>query len=292
MKYRHRFHAGNFADVHKHVTLVALLQAMQRKDKGLFYFETHAGRGWYSGHGDSQPGSEIREGYTRLAGSTPQSDAIRQFLDTESAACAALTPDKPQPRAGSAYAGSPLLAATLLREQDRGLCCELLAPECRALQQSLHVWPRMRTLCADGLQSLRSQFPPRERRALLLIDPPYEDPLAELDTALSAALEALTRLAGTVVALWYPIKDDRLLAPWLRRCAARLRAPTLQCELWRHPRDSRVALNGSGLLIINAPWQLDTQMQQWLPELGTLLGIDAQGGTAVRWLVQESGAAQ
>jgi 23S rRNA (adenine2030-N6)-methyltransferase len=288
VKYRHRFHAGNFADVHKHVTLVALLRALQRKDKGLFYFETHAGRGWYAGDGDSQPGTEIRDGYALLAARQPASDAIRDFLATESAARDVFARGSTPPRADSAYAGSPLLAAALLRAQDRGVCCEWLPPECRALQQALLPWPGMRALCADGPQSLRSQFPPRERRALLLIDPPYEDPATELDAALAITVEALTRLAGTVVALWYPIKDDRLLAPWLRRCAARLTVATLQCELWRHPRDSRVALNGSGLLIVNAPWQLDTQMQQWLPELGTLLGVDAQGGTAMRWLVQEN----
>jgi 23S rRNA (adenine2030-N6)-methyltransferase len=286
VKYRHRFHAGNFADVHKHVTLVALLRALQRKEKGLFYFETHAGRGWYAGGGDSQPGTEIREGYGRIAGGQPASEAIGDYLAVESAARAACGAEASL-RADSAYAGSPLLAASLLRDQDRGMCCEWLAPECRALQHALLPWPRMRALCADGAQSLRSQFPPRERRALLLIDPPYEDPAVELDAALATTIEALTRLAGTVVALWYPIKDDRMLAPWLKRCASRLSVPTLQCELWRHPRDSRVALNGSGLLLVNAPWQLDTQMEQWLPELGTLLALDAQGGTAVRWLVKE-----
>lgn len=286
MKYRHRFHAGNFADVHKHVTLVALLRALQRKDKGLFYFETHAGRGWYAGGGDSQPGTEIRDGYARLASSQPAAEEIRDYLAVEAATREACGHGASL-RVDSAYAGSPLLAAALLRDQDRGTCCEWLAPECRALQQALLPWPQMRTLCADGAQSLRSQFPPRERRALLLIDPPYEDPAVELDAALAITVEALARLAGTVVAIWYPIKDDRQLAPWLRRCATRLAVPTLLCELWRHPRDSRVALNGSGLLIVNAPWQLDIQMQQWLPELGTLLALDAQGGTALRWLVQE-----
>ena len=286
MKYRHRFHAGNFADVHKHVTLVALLRALQRKDKGLFYFESHAGRGWYAGSGDSQPGSEIREGYARLAARDAVSDALTDYLAVESAARAAASHGTPG-RSDASYAGSPLLAAALLRNQDRGLCCEWLAPECRALEHALLPWPRMRALCADGALSLRGQFPPRERRALLLVDPPYEDPASELDAALALVGEALSRLAGTVASVWYPIKDDRLLGPWLRRCASRLGVPTLQCELWLHPRDSRVALNGSGMLIVNAPWQLDTHMQQWLPELGTLLGLDARGGTAVRWLVQE-----
>ena len=132
MKYRHRYHAGNFADVHKHVTLVALLRALQRKDKGLFYFETHAGRGWYAGGGDSQPGGEIREGYARVADHHPLSEAIIDYLSVEAATRDAASHGSPG-RTDASYAGSPLLAAALLRGQDRGLCCEWLAPECRAL---------------------------------------------------------------------------------------------------------------------------------------------------------------
>jgi 23S rRNA (adenine2030-N6)-methyltransferase len=314
MKYRHEFHAGNFADVHKHVALVAVLRALQRKDKGLLVAESHAGRGLYVGGHDGHLGSEIRDGYARLptpatvaAGATvAPSPEIADYLAVERDALAAAlgasarspgssaaTTPGSGPRTGvrapAAYAGSPLLIAGLLRAQDRAVCCELQPSECRALEASLRPWPRAQTRCDDGLAALRALLPPPERRALVLIDPPYED-VAEFDTALAAAREALVRLPNAVILLWYPIKDDRQLAPWLRRCAAALSAagaPTLQCELWRHPRDSRVALNGSGLLIVNAPWQLDERMQHWLPELGTLLALDTQGGTALHWLVPE-----
>jgi 23S rRNA (adenine2030-N6)-methyltransferase len=182
-----------------------------------------------------------------------------------------------------------LLIGSLLRPQDRAVFCEVLASECRALESALRPWPRAQSRCDDGLATLRALLPPPERRALVLIDPPYED-VAEFDTALEAAREALARLPNAVIVLWYPIKDDRQLGPWLRRCASALttaRAATLQCELWRHPRDSRVALNGSGLLIVNTPWQLDERMRHWLPELGTLLALKTQGGTSLQWLVAE-----
>lgn len=299
MKYRHEFHAGNFADVHKHVVLVALLLALQRKDTGLLYIETHAGRGRYVGGHDGHLGQEIREGYTRVSrGSAAVASEISDYLATERRALAreGAGPDAGEPAAADgglhgppAYAGSPLLAAALLRTQDRAVCCELQASECRALTRALQPWPRVQVRCVDGLATLRALLPPPERRALLLIDPPYED-TAELDGALAAIGEALARLPSAVIALWYPIKDDRQLSPWLRRVASALGAlgaTALQCELWRHPRDSRVALNGSGMLIVNAPWQLDEHMGRWLPELGTLLGVDAQGGTALQWLVRE-----
>lgn len=293
MKYRHEFHAGNFADVHKHVTLVALLRALQRKDKGLLVAETHAGRGLYVGGHDGHLGSEIRDGYARLAAATPAttglSPEIADYLAAERDVLAGALGTAARP---PAYAGSPLLIASLLRPQDRAVCCEIQPSECRALAASLRAWPRAQSRCADGAATLRALLPPPERRALLLIDPPYEE-VAEFDAALEATREALARLPNAVIALWYPIKDDRQLAPWLRRCAgvlSPLGAATLQCELWRHPRDSRVALNGSGLLIVNAPWQLDERMQQWLPELGNLLALEAQGGTALRWLVPERSA--
>jgi 23S rRNA (adenine2030-N6)-methyltransferase len=282
MKYRHSFHAGNFADVHKHVAVLALLRALQRKDKGLLYFDTHAGRGLYDLAGsDSHHGSEARQGIGRLRQAATVAPEIDDYLRCVASACAS---------AGvpHGYAGSPLLAAQVLRPQDRAVCCELQPPECRALERALAGHPRMRTECGDGLRLLSAHLPPIERRALVLIDPPYEDTAAELQSALQTITVAIQRLAGAVVALWYPIKDDRTLAPWLRRVATTLAAPTLLSELWLHPRDSRVALNGSGLLIVNAPYQFDTRMAEWLPELGQWLDTERVGGTALRWIIDES----
>lgn len=277
MKYRHSFHAGNFADVHKHVTLLALLGALQRKDKGLLYFETHAGRGLYDlGGADSPAGAEARAGMGLLRAAQCQSAEIGVFLAASERACGS---------GAQLYAGSPLLAAQLLREQDRGLCCEILPPECRALERALHDFPRLRCLCADGYAALGAHLPPVERRALVLIDPPYEDTGADLERALAAISTILARLANAVIALWYPIKDARDLAPWLLRAAAHLSAPTLNAQLWVHPTDSRVALNGSGLLLVNPPYQFDTRTQAWLPELAAVLGPGGQGGSGLSWIV-------
>lgn len=282
MKYRHSYHAGNFADVHKHVALLALLRALQRKDKGLLYFETHAGRALYDLAGsDSHHGAEARQGIGKLRQVSPSAPELRDYLRCVETACAAA--GLPQ-----CYAGSPLLAAQLLRPQDRAICCELQPPECRALERALTGHRRMRAECADGLQQLQAHLPPIERRALVLIDPPYEDTGAELQSALQAMTSALHRLSSAVIALWYPIKDERTLAPWLRRVASTLSAPTLLSELWLHPRDSRVALNGSGLLIVNAPFQFDVHMAEWLPELGQCLDTDRVGGIAHRWIIDES----
>jgi 23S rRNA (adenine2030-N6)-methyltransferase len=281
MKYRHSFHAGNFADVHKHVTLLALIAALQRKDKGFLYLETHAGRGLYDLHSaDTHQGAEARLGIGALQGAACDSPQVNVYLE-------ALARARSNCHAPEAYAGSPVLAALALRAQDRGICCEIQAAECRALERALNIYPRMRCECVDGYQALGAHLPPAERRALVLIDPPYEEQADDLQRAGDGIGKALSRLANAVVALWYPIKDDRDLAPWLARMAAQLPVPALVAELWLHPRDARVGLNGSGLLIANPPYQLDVEMAKWLPALGAALGASRQGGTQVRWIAHE-----
>jgi 23S rRNA (adenine2030-N6)-methyltransferase len=299
MKYRHAFHAGNFADVHKHVTLLALIHALQRKDKGFLYLETHAGAGLYDGSGaDSRHGAEARGGVDLLLprggargapalasasapapAPAPAAPEIQDYLQTLTALRAAAG-------SGAVYPGSPLIAAQALRPQDRGVCCEILPAECRALERTLARFGHMRAECGDGYAAIAAQLPPRERRALVLVDPPYEEPRAELDAVLAAAAAAIARLANAVVAVWYPIKDERALEPWLRR-AAQLAAPVLAAELWVHPRDTAVGLNGSGLLIVNPPWQFDAGLARWLPELGRRLDTAGTGGTTHRWIVHE-----
>jgi 23S rRNA (adenine2030-N6)-methyltransferase len=127
-------------------------------------------------------------------------------------------------------------------------------------------------------------LPPRERRCLILIDPPYESPGAELDRALQGIELVLERTANAVVALWYPIKDERTLVPWLARVERQLLAPTLSLELWLYPRDSRVGLNGSGLLLVNPPYQFDERAALWQEELLGVLDKTHRGGSATRAL--------
>ena len=281
MKYRHAFHAGNFADVHKHVTLLALIAALQRKEKGFLYLETHAGRGCYElGRADTNQGAEARLGIGQLSDRSTGRTELDAYVATVARARA-------QGGSESLYPGSPLLAALSLRSQDRGRCYEVQAPECRALERALQPYPRMSAECGDGYAALKSQLPPAEPRALVFIDPPYEEQEAELERAATGIQTALSRLANAVIVLWYPIKDQRRLDPWLKRLAASLPAPALTAELWLHPRDSRVALNGSGLLIVHPPYRFDVGMRQWLPELGTALGTGRQGGTQLTWITHE-----
>jgi 23S rRNA (adenine2030-N6)-methyltransferase len=278
MKYRHSFHAGNFADVHKHVTLCALLAAMQRKDKGFLYLDTHAGAGRYDLDGvDTHRGAEARHGITALLGAAEQlqAQALREY-------CAAVQRLRAQLDGAAVYPGSPWLAAQALRTQDRGLCCELLPSECRALERALGGLRRMRVVCGDGYEQLRAQLPPIERRCLALIDPPYENPAAELEQALQAAQTMLERLSNAVILLWYPIKDERTLVPWLAHAERSLGVPAATLELWLYPRDSRVGLNGSGLLLINPPYRFASQVELWQRELLGLLDPARRGGSAVR----------
>lgn len=267
--------------MHKHVTLLSLIAALQRKDKGFLYLETHAGRGRYDlSSAATHQGAEARLGIGVLRDARCASPQIAAYLAAIERLC-------PRPQGSQHYPGSPLLAAQALRPQDRGWCCEIHAAECRALERALQQYPRMRCACTDGYAGLAAHLPPPERRALLFIDPPYEEQGDDLARAIAGIDGALQRLANAVIALWYPIKDQPKLAPWHTRLAARLAAPALVAELWLHPRDARVGLNGSGLLIINPPFELDAEMRQWLPELGAALGAARQGGTLLQWIAHE-----
>jgi 23S rRNA (adenine2030-N6)-methyltransferase len=284
MKYRHNFHAGNFADVHKHVALLALLAAMQRKDKGFVYLETHAGAGRYDlGSADTHHGAEARHGASLLLQQPAlHCEELRQYRDAIQAMREAFSNQQ-------LYPGSPWLAAHCLRQQDRGLCWELLPAECRALERTLGGFRRMRIECADGYKQLPGVLPPRERRCLLLIDPPYENPAAEFDAAIEAVSTSVARLANCVIALWYPIKDERALSSWLARAQRAVAAPTLNLELWVYARDSRVGLNGSGLLLFNPPYQFDERAAVWQAELQQALNKSPQSGHTVRWLATAPG---
>ena len=249
MKYRHSFHAGNFADVHKHVALLALLAALKRKDKGFLYLETHAGRGAYT-----VPSSRERARMKPMPASSAsrhgqfRAEELREYV----AAVAAFRRARSDPRA---YPGSPLLAADELRAQDRGIAAEILPPEARALELALGPGTAMRVERGDGFERIRAHLPPRERRGLTFIDPPYEETRQDFERVTAAVTEALRRFASGVVCAWYPIKDDRDVSAWKTAFTRALGREVLFSELWLYPRDSRVGLNGSGLAIVNPPFQ-------------------------------------
>jgi 23S rRNA (adenine2030-N6)-methyltransferase len=278
MKYRHSFHAGNFADVHKHVTLLALLAALQRKEKGFLYFDTHSGRGAYD---LSQAGAEAAGGVGRLSDTANTSEELRRYLQR-------LSEFRTQQGNARAYPGSPLLAASELRPQDRAIFAEIQPVEARALELALAGNPRVRVERGDGFELLRAFLPPVERRGLTLIDPAYEETSRDFERVSAAIVEALRRFRTGVIAAWYPIKDEREITAWQAGLSRTVDGETLVAELWLYPRDSRVSLNGSGLLIVNPPYLLAERMRVWLPELQAQLahGLDAgqAGGTSIRTL--------
>jgi len=281
MNYRHAFHAGNHADVLKHVVLLALCDALTRKPSPCFALDTHAGRGLYRLDGEAaQTTGEARDGISRLLAESPRQPLLRRYLAAVQA-CRARHGD-------SAYPGSPWLLGYALRAQDRIAVCELHPEEAHVLRSQLAGDPRLTVHERDGYQALKALLPPRHGatrfgRGLVLIDPPYEAQLAEFDIALAALHDGLIRWPQGMFALWYPIKQGRTLQPF-RRAAARLPAKSaLLLELLVRPDDSPLRMNGSGMLLLNPPWQFDSAMGSALEALRDALG-EAGASTRVDWL--------
>ena len=261
--------------MHKHVALCGLLQALTRKDKGFLYLETHAGRGTYdlAGSAEARASAPIIE---RLAaGANSGAEARMPELAAYGQAIASWRALSGKPHA---YPGSPVIAAMQLRSQDRAVLMELLPDEAGALERAVSTWPRVRVETGDGFEGLKAFLPPRERRGLTLVDPPYEQTHEDYARVAAALVEALRRFATGIIAVWYPIKDARDTAAWLATLGPRIAREALIIELWLHPCDSRVALNGSGLLIVNPPYGFAERARAWLPELHALLDRAGTGG--------------
>jgi 23S rRNA (adenine2030-N6)-methyltransferase len=289
MQYRHSFHAGNFADLHKHIALLALIRALQNKAKGFLLLDTHAGAGDYDlGSAEARQSGEADGGIAALERAlTPSANnchpAIRAYIDVVHHIRRTLGKERRY------YPGSPLLAAAQLRSVDQLICVEVHAQTARALQRSfeqaaaaLTTTPRIVT--GDGYQELKSQLPPRLRRGLVLIDPPYEsaDEEAQIADALLAGLE---RFETGVFALWFPIKKQHETDLWLARIMRGIARPTLTMQLCLRTPDNAAGLNGSGLLVINPPWKFDTEAAQWQQELHDMLGGGAS--SKLDWLINE-----
>jgi 23S rRNA (adenine2030-N6)-methyltransferase len=271
MKYRHQYHAGNFADVHKHVLLLDVLAALARKDKGFLFVDTHAGRGEYDLHpGDTQHPAEWQSGVARLLAARPSHESLQKYRTIVSAGV----------HGGSlVYPGSPLLVARALRPADRAVFFETQREEAGHLRKVMPPGGRIRVEGSDGFAGLRSLFPPPERRGCVLIDPPYEE-RADFTRVQQAALDALERFEGAVLVLWLPVKLRTDFDAWLAQLASAAARPVLASLLWLHPMDSRAALNGSALVVVNPPYLLEESVRGWLPELPGMLG-GTQPGSAV-----------
>lgn len=277
MNYRHAFHAGGIADVFKHAVLTHILLHLRGKETPFCVLDTHAGAGRYDlGGEEAARTGEWRDGIGRLIAGGPD-----PLLDPYFAILRAANRGWPDIRV---YPGSPAITRALLRPQDRMVAAELHAEDARLLRRVFAADRQATIHLGDGYGMLKALLPPKERRGLALIDPPFEekDEFARLAKALPGALR---RWATGIYAVWYPIKAPEPVARFLAECAG-LGRPVLVAELLLHPPDDPNRLNGSGIVIVNPPWKLDGTLEQLVALLGRRLG--ATGGGAVRWLAAQS----
>lgn len=279
MNYRHAFHAGNFADVLKHAVLSRIVAYLGRKETAFRFLDTHAGIGVYDLAGsEAARTGEWHDGIGRLHGAVlepPLAAALADYLGV----VAALNPDGVLRR----YPGSPEVVRRLARPQDRLLLCELHPEDARTLAAAFARDRRVKAVAIDGWTALRAYLPPRERRGLVLIDPPFEEP-GEFERLAQGLAAAHARWAGGVYALWYPVKDvretDSFAAALGRGGIPRL----LRVELLlRRPLDP-ARLNGCCLVLVNPPWRLDEELRLVLPLLAARLAQGPGAGARIDWL--------
>ncbi|MBF0391879.1 MAG: 23S rRNA (adenine(2030)-N(6))-methyltransferase RlmJ [Alphaproteobacteria bacterium] len=275
MNYRHAYHAGNFADVFKHVALTLALAHLGRKDTPFAVFDLHAGIGrydlagveagktgeWLTGIGQLLDGPS-------LPGTEPYLEVVR-----------AMNP-------GGAlrfYPGSPRIARALLRPGDRMVLNELHPDDLIALKAEFRRDRQVTTHGMDAYAALKAMVPPPERRGLVLIDPPFEEK-DEFDRVLDGLAQGLRRWASGTYAIWYPIKDLPPVVDFHQRLAALAgERPVLAADFLIHPPYVPFRLNGCGLAFINPPWKLDEALAELMPRLNARLGNE-DGESHVRLL--------
>jgi len=277
LSYRHAFHAGNHADVLKHSVLVQLLAYLTQKDKPLWFVDTHAGAAAYAlDEAYAAKNAEYENGIARLWARANLPPALADYV----AQVRALNPDGVLRR----YPGSPQLAMQLLRRQDRLRMFELHSTESRLLQQYFRDdAPRAIAQTGDGFAGLQAVLPPPSRRALVLIDPSYEDK-GDYRQVLAALRDAQKRFAAGVYAVWYPQvqrRESRQFPDQLKQ---------LQDKDWlnvtltvKKPVAGGFGLHGSGMFVLNPPWVLPETLKAVMPYLASALAQDATAGFGLEY---------
>ena len=264
MNYRHAFHAGNFADVLKHLVLTRVLTHLQAKATPFRAIDTHAGLGFYDLTGDEAGRTgEAAEGWGRL--DTPFPEAVESLLGPYRAAVAAV-----QARHGATtYPGSPAIIREFLRSTDKGVFVELHPADAEILRDRYNQDSRTKVMHLDGWTALGSLIPPPERRGVVLIDPPYEE-LGEIDRLGAALARAVAKWPTGTYLGWYPIKDVALVDAMVADVHGALNRPALRLDLLVSEPDP-TRLNGNGLIVINPPWRLAEEAMLFLPALAERL---------------------
>ncbi|MCL4764870.1 MAG: 23S rRNA (adenine(2030)-N(6))-methyltransferase RlmJ [Hyphomicrobiaceae bacterium] len=282
MNYRHAYHAGNFGDVLKHATLALVIEHLKRKPAPFRVVDTHAGVGLSDlERGPAEKTGEWRQGIGRIHGP----DAASLPDDVAALLAPYLTAVAAENAAGGlhAYPGSPCIARALLRPQDRLVANELHPEDGLRLKELFQRDRQTKVLQLDGWIALKSLLPPKERRGVVLVDPPFEEP-GELERLALGLREAAARFPTGAYLLWYPIKDPGAIDAFHAAAAATGLPKLLAAELLiRAPRDP-ARLNGAGLVIANPPYRLDEVLSVLLPFLAARLGDGSGAGHRLLWL--------
>lgn len=285
MNYRHHFHAGNFADVMKHVLMLELLDRLNSKDKPYRYIDTHAGAGMYDlSRAPAQKSGEYLSGIHRLIQLNASSlsnapPAVKRYLD--------FVKQLREQQGNGWYPGSPWLAAKQIRPIDQATLFELHSIVFEELRSNIRD-NRVGVHERDAYEGLMAVIPPKEKRGLVMIDPPYELERKDFPQLVELLSNAHKKWSTGVFAVWYPIKDREMIERFEKKMSKTGIRRQLICELCVWPDDTPVGLNGCGLLVINPPWQFADQAEailQWL--LPHMRMLDHAGHATVRWLVGE-----
>jgi 23S rRNA (adenine2030-N6)-methyltransferase len=271
MNYRHAYHAGNFADVFKHIIVVALTQSLLQKDKPFCFLDTHAGVGHYDLlSGSAQKGKEYLGGIAKIMQQENPPQLVKDYIDCVKKSNT-LAPDTLQ-----YYPGSPSIVRQFLRANDRMVLTELHEDDYLALRRVFPHDKKVGVHHQDGYQALKAFLPPPERRGFVLIDPPYEKP-DEINDVVTALGAAVTRWDTGIFALWYPIKESRSIVRFHRALKLKIGRPMLAIELNIYPDNLGTKLNGNGVIIVNPPWQLEAEIKAILPWLWRTLSPNQDG---------------
>jgi len=279
LSYRHAFHAGNFADVLKHSVLTLVLEYMTRKEKGFYYIDSHSGAGMYQLADEyAQKTGEYKDGIAKLIEQQDLPEAIEPYIDLVKG----LNRDQDEL---SLYPGSPGIARQFTRRQDSAHLFELHPTDIEHLKEYSQRWNKSHVKKSDGYQGVLGLVPPPNRRGVVLIDPPYElkeDYLKAVRTIVNAYKKFAT---GTYI-LWYPIVKRELVEQMQDAFVKSDVRNLLQVEYCQHADTQEYGMTGTGLFIVNPPWQLNSQLNEILPYLKTHLGSE-ESSYFVKQLIDE-----
>ena len=281
LSYRHAFHAGNFADVLKHSVLTLVLDYMTRKEKGFHYIDSHSGAGMYQLTDEyAQKTGEYKEGIAKLVNEKNIPDALQPYIDLINE----LNPDSDSNNL-TLYPGSPGIAKRYMRRQDSTHLFELHPTDIEHLNEFCYRWKKVFIKQSDGYQGVLGLVPPPSRRGVVLIDPPYEIK-EDYPKAVKTIINAYKKFATGTYILWYPVVKRELINNMEQQFTSSDVKNLLQIEFCLDNDSDEYGMTGTGLFIVNPPWQLAKQLEEILPFMKSTIGNN-NSTYSLRQLIEE-----